>query len=234
MTVGEVTDQAAGSPLRILVVDDDALSRRSLVQILQSDPRLQVVGQADDGERVVDLARQCRAQIALLDVRMERVDGIAATAALTARFPECRVIVLTSFAGDQVVLRALSAGAQAFIAKADPPSSIIETILDVAQGKSRVSPAHTAPLVDRVLAREQRSQRARDQLAELSERELTVAIATADGLTNQEIAARLFCSEATVKSHLGHIFTKLGSTNRVRLAILVHEAELTDPSAGRS
>lgn len=222
--------EVSGSRIRVVIVDDDQLTRRALVDVLATGEEIEVVGQADDGDELVDLVRSSRAHVALVDVRMARMNGVDATAQLAKACPECRVVVLTSFHTDDTVFEAVGAGASAFALKADAPTSLAAIIRDVAAGHARLDPADTRRVVDHVAQREARRTRARATLVPLSEREREVAVGVGLGLTNAEIGERLHCSESTVKTHLGHAFTKLGFTNRVRLALVVHEAEL-DASA---
>lgn len=212
---------------RVLLVDDDALVRSGLAMILGSAPDLEVVGEAADGAAAVMQARALAPDVVVMDIRMPVLDGIAATERIMALPDPPRILVITTFHLEQNVFDALEAGASGFLLKDTPPAELIEAVRVVASGEAMLSPAHTRAVIDRFAAAglDSRRSRASADLEGLSGRELEVARLVADGLSNAEIAERLFCSEATVKSHLTHTFTKLGFTNRVRLAILVHDAE---------
>ncbi|MFT4218964.1 MAG: response regulator transcription factor [Microbacterium sp.] len=211
--------------IRVCIVDDDALVRAGLGTILSSAGDIEVVGQAANGAEVDELVRRTRPDVVVMDVRMPQVDGIEATRRLTSEGGP-RVLVLTTFRLDEHVFAAIEAGASGFLLKDTPPAELIEAVRVVAAGDAMLSPAHTRALIERYAdsGREQRRDAARAVLGELSPREREVADYVAEGLSNAEIGARLFCSEATVKTHLTRVFAKLGETNRVRLAILVRDA----------
>jgi DNA-binding NarL/FixJ family response regulator len=210
----------------VLLVDDDPLVRAGLRMILSSADDLEVVGEADDGARAVAAVRDHRPDVVLMDIRMAEMDGIAATAALRHLEPAPQVIVLTTFQADEQVLGALHAGASGFLVKDTPPLEIINAVRVVAAGEAIISPSATRTLLahfgDHQAAA--RRQAAADRLATLTERELEVATAIGSGASNAEVATALFMSEATVKAHVSRLLTKLGATNRVQIAILVHEA----------
>lgn len=213
--------------IRVVVVDDDALVRAGLATIFGSAVDLEVVGQAADGAEAISLVRRLTPDVVVMDIRMPVMDGISATQAITGLASAPRVLVITTFHLDQNVFDALQAGAAGFLLKDTPPDELIEAIRVVAAGEAMLSPAHTKAVIDRFASPGSGARRvaAESQLAALSAREVEVARAVAEGLSNAEIAGKLYCSEATVKSHLTHAFTKLGFTNRVRLAILIHDAE---------
>ena len=225
---GAPHDTAPATPIRVLLVDDDALVRTGLSRILGAAPDLEVVGEVADGAGVLSTVDAHRPDVVVMDVRMPQVDGITATRALCARPGAPAVLVLTTFHLDAYVFGALEAGAGGFLLKDTPPDELADAVRTVAAGDAMLSPADTRALVDRFTGGTHgpRAEAARAELASLSERELEVATLVGRGLSNAEISRELFCAESTVKAHLGHIFAKLDVTNRVRVAILVHDAGL--------
>jgi DNA-binding NarL/FixJ family response regulator len=218
--------------VRVLIVDDDALVRAGLTMILSGDPDVTVVGEAADGADVPAAVAEHRPDVVLMDIRMPRVDGLAATESLRARADAPEVIVLTTFDADEFVLRALRAGASGFLLKDTPPADIRQAVRKVADGEATLSPAVTRRLIAHVAAPARsslaRSPRvaAQKQLEQLSERERDVALALGQGKSNAEISAELFMSVATVKAHVSRLLTKLDMNNRVQVALLVHDAGL--------
>jgi DNA-binding NarL/FixJ family response regulator len=213
--------------VKVLLVDDDALVRAGLRIILSSAEDIQVVGEADDGARVVAAVRQHRPDVVLMDIRMAQIDGITATAALRRLNPPPKVIVLTTFQADEQVMSALRAGASGFLVKDTPPADIINAVRLVASGDAIISPSVTRTLLSHFgdAQASDRRRAATQRLATLTDREREVATAIASGASNAEVAASLFMSEATVKAHVSRLFTKLDVANRVQTAILVHDAE---------
>ncbi len=214
--------------IRVLVVDDDALVRSGLELILGGAPDVEVVGEAADGQSGIDAAREHRPDVVLMDIRMPRMDGLEATEVIGSWPVPPKVIVLTTFDGDHYVARALGAGASGFLLKDTAPPAIVEAIRRVADGDPMLSPSVTARLIEQLTtgSAPDRSRVAKERLARLSEREHDVAVAVGAGLSNADIAARLYISVPTVKAHIGHLFTKLEVTNRVQIAICVHDAGL--------
>lgn len=212
--------------IRVVIVDDDALVRAGLRTIFSSAPDLLVVGEAEDGSGIRELVALEQPDVVVMDLRMPRVDGIEATRQLAGQ-PGVRVLVLTTFQLDEHVLAAIEAGANGFMLKDTPPRELIEAVRIVAAGDAMLSPSHTRTLIEHVAdsGRERRRDGARGLLERLSPRELEVAELVAQGLSNAEVGARLFCTEATVKTHLTRVFAKIGEANRVRLALLVRDAE---------
>jgi DNA-binding NarL/FixJ family response regulator len=212
--------------VRVLVVDDDPLVRGALVMMLDGADGISVVGEAGDGDEVPAVVDAHAPHVVLMDLRMPRVNGIAATRRLRARPHPPEVVVLTTFDTDENVLRALRAGASGFLLKDTPPPRIVEAVRRVAAGDPILSPGVTRRLMDRVSADAGTNDRARAALAALSPREHEVALEVARGRSNAEIAAGLGMTVATVKAHVSHVLTKLALGNRTQIALLVHDAEL--------
>ncbi len=226
--MADVTTTAA--QVRVLIVDDDPLVRTALTMMLAGADGITVVGEAVDGATALDAVAAHRPDLVLMDIRMPRMDGLAATEALRRRAGAPEVIVLTTFAADEYVLRALRAGAGGFLLKDTPPVQLVAAIKAVAAGDGILSPTVTRRLILHVAgggpAGGSPRERARTLLARLSERERDVALAIGAGLSNAEIAAQLYMSVATVKAHVSRMFTKLGLNNRVQIALLAHDADL--------
>lgn len=221
--------------IRILVVDDQPLVRAGLTMVLGGQPDLQVVGEAGDGEQALTQAAALRPHVVLMDIRMPRLDGVAATARLTTSGADPtapKVIVLTTFDLDDFVVGAVAAGASGFLLKDTDPAQIVEAVRRVHDGEPMLSPSVTAQLMRRVAVAAEpgpaarRHDAATARIATLTEREREVAVAVGQGLSNAEIAQRLHLSVATVKAHVSHLLDKLGAANRVQVAITVHDAGL--------
>jgi len=222
--------------IRLLLVDDDPLVRAGLSLMLGGADDIEVVGEAADGSEVESLVDRTRPDVVLMDIRMPTVDGLAATERLRTRKDAPQVIVLTTFHGDEQVLRALRAGAAGFVLKDTPPKEIVEAVRRVAAGDPVLSPAVTRRLVEHAVgnAADTRRARARERIAALNDREREVAVAVGRGLSNAEIAAQLFMSVATVKTHVSRILAKLDLNNRVQVALLVYDAGLLEePGEGK-
>ncbi|MCW2919062.1 MAG: liaR3 [Actinomycetia bacterium] len=212
--------------VRVLIVDDDALVRAGLTMMLDGAHGIAVVGQAADGDEVPDAVAAHAPDVVLMDLRMPRLDGIAALSRLRRRPRPPEVIVLTTFDTDENVLRALRVGASGFLLKDSPPAQIVDAIRRVAAGDPILSPGITRRLMDRVATQAGAYERARTALATLSPRERDVVVGVAQGHTNAEIGTALHMSVATVKAHISHILTKLTLTNRTQIALLAHDADL--------
>jgi DNA-binding NarL/FixJ family response regulator len=215
--------------IRVLVVDDDPLVRAGLAMILDGAPGLIVVGEAADGTEVAAAVEAHAPDVVLMDVRMPKLDGLAATELLRARPDPPEVIVLTTFHADEYVLRALRAGASGFLLKDTRPSEILRAISRVAAGEPILSPAVTRQLIAHLgtTGADARQRHAQTMLAKLSERERDVAVAVGRGRSNAEISDDLFMSIATVKAHVSSMLTKLNLNNRTQIALLAHDAGLT-------
>ena len=213
---------------RVLLTDDDALVRAGLALILGGSPDITVVGEATNGAEAIAMVQTGGVDVVLMDIRMPVMDGIAATAALLELAEPPKVIVLTTFDADEYVVRALAAGAHGFLLKDTPPADIVAAIGKVVDGEPMLSPTITAQLIRQVTesAPDERGDEALMLAKTLTAREREVAIAVGKGSSNAEIAADLHMSVATVKAHISHIFTKLDVTNRVQVAICMHDAEL--------
>jgi len=222
--------------ISVLLADDQPLLRRGFRMILKTEDDLTVVAEAGDGEEAVDLAGRHAPDVVLMDIRMPGTDGIEATHRITAAGPRPKVLVLTTFDLDEYAFGALRAGASGFLLKDVRPAELVAAIRTVAAGDAVISPRVTCRLLEEYaqvlpLSAGQREQRY-PQLSALTEREREVLIAVARGLSNTEIAASLFVSEATVKSHVGRILAKLALRDRVQVVVLAYEAGLVQPGAG--
>lgn len=216
----------AQAPIRVLVVDDDPLVRAGLVLMLGGADGIEVVAEAADGDEVEAAADARTADVVLMDIRMRRVDGIEATRRLRRRQRPPEVIVLTTFDADELVLRALRAGASGYLLKDTAPARIVAAIRAVAAGDPILSPGITRRLIGLVAADHRDAERARSSLATLTGREREVVLAIAQGKSNAELAGELFMSVATVKAHVSRILAKLGLDNRTQIALLAHDAGL--------
>lgn len=214
---------------RIMIVDDDPLVRSGLRLLLGGEADLEIAAEAGNGREAIDRHISEPVDMMLMDLRMPVLDGIAATAALKEFENAPAVIVLTTFDADEYVVRALAVGADGFLLKDTPPSDIVAAIKNVLRGQPALSPSVTAALIKQVIGGDgttARASAARESLTALTERERAVAVCVATGASNAEIAAELYMSVATVKAHISHIFAKLGATNRVQVAIALHDAGL--------
>lgn len=219
---------APAAAIRLLVVDDDPLVRSALVLMLGGQSDVEVVGEAADGREALRRVDELKPSVVLMDIRMPRMSGLDATEALHSRPDPPHVIVLTTFDADEHVVGALAAGADGFLLKDTPPPQILEAIRAVADGDPMLSPKVTRTLIARIRddSGDGRAEAARLRLAVLTEREHEVALAVGRGLTNAEIARELHLSVPTVKAHVSRLFDKLRVTNRVQIAICVHDAGL--------
>ncbi|MEO6021016.1 MAG: response regulator transcription factor [Knoellia sp.] len=223
-----MNDPTDSEAIRLAIVDDDPMVRAALGMMLGGNSGISVVGEASNGEEALTLVPTSGANVVLMDIRMPERDGLSATELLLRRDPFLKVIVLTTFDADDMVLRALRLGAAGFMLKDTPPARLVEAVKTVAAGQPMLSPSVTAQLIAAVAGPDSgaadRGKTARRRLDKLTDREREVATAVGRGLSNAEISAELFMSVPTVKTHVGRLFTKLGVDNRVQVAILVHDA----------
>ena len=210
------------APVRVLVVDDQDMVRAGFRLLLEQVDDLSVVGEATDGEQALEQARRLEPDVVLMDVRMPRLDGLAATRALLATAPGTRVIVLTTFDVDDYVYDALHAGASGFLLKSSPPETLISAIRTVASGAALLDPAVTRRVIER-FARQPPSPPRSALLDRLTERELQVLAELARGLSNAEISGTLYIAEATVKTHVARLLAKLELRDRVQAVVFAYE-----------
>jgi DNA-binding NarL/FixJ family response regulator len=217
--------------IRVLLADDQALVRAGFSALLDAEDGMEVCGEAGDGHRAVALARELRPDVVLMDVRMPRMDGIEATRAITAdpALRDSRVVVLTTFELDEYVFGALRAGASGFLLKNLEPTDLLRTIRIVAAGESLLAPQITTRLIEAFVAVPERSPRPVAGLDELTAREREILELIALGLSNVEIADRLWLSPLTVKTHVSHVLSKLGARDRVQLVVAAYESGLVVP-----
>ena len=219
-------------PVRVLIVEDDALMRAGLRGVLGDDPTLEVVGEASDGRDAVRRTRLLSPDIVLMDIRMPDLDGIAATRDVLDAFPDVKVMILTTFEQDDYIFGALSAGASGFLLKRTRPEDLLAAVHTVAAGDSLLSPSVTSRVIER-MARQPAPDTTRDaRLAALTPRERQVLELVARGLSNNEIAATLVIEESTVKTHTKRILAKLDVRDRVQAVIFAYENGLTSPGTG--
>ncbi|HSS61098.1 MAG TPA: response regulator transcription factor [Candidatus Limnocylindrales bacterium] len=216
--------------LRILIVDDQSLVRAGFRLILESQRDLEVVGEAGDGEDAIAAVRRLRPDVVLMDVRMPRLDGVEATRRIVESQSGCRIVMLTTFDLDEYVYAALRAGACGFLLKDVTPDRLIAAVRLVGDGDAMLAPSITRRLIERYAARSI-ADSLRRGLDSLTEREAEVLRLMARGLGNQEIAEKLFVSEATVKTHVGHILDKLNVENRVQAVVAAYESGLVSLGA---
>ncbi|HMO10986.1 MAG TPA: response regulator transcription factor [Actinotalea sp.] len=218
---------------RILLVDDQALMRMGFAMVLDGEPDLEVVGEAGDGATALAQVRALKPDVVLMDVRMPGMNGIDATSRIVADHPEVRVLVLTTFDLDEYAFAALRAGASGFLLKDTEPAELVAAVRAIASGDAVVAPRVTRRMLDLFAPHLPRAESPREagtdpRLDELTPRELEVLRAIARGLSNAEIAAEKVLSEATVKSHVGHVLAKLGVRDRVQAVIVAYESGLVD------
>lgn len=217
--------------MKILLVDDDPLVRTGLRAVLQSETDWTVVGEAGDGAEALVLVDDLNPDLVIMDVRMPGVDGIEATARISAAEDPPRVLVLTTFEVDEYVYEALRAGASGFVLKRVPPAELIEAVRMVAAGESLVFPEMTRPLIERFFSR---SRERETSLAELTDREAEVLLLLARGRSNQEISDQLYIGVETVKTHVRSLLLKLGARNRTQAVIAAYESGFVTPGQGQS
>ena len=219
--------------IRVLVVDDQTLIRSAIADMVSHTPDLELVGEAGDGRRAVDLTRAARPDVVLMDIRMPGMDGIAATREICADpdLAGVRVLVLTTFEEDRYIVGALRAGASGFLGKGSEPDQIISGIRAVHRGDALLSPAATRGLIDRYVRPVTDSGRTPPALEHLTEREVQVLTLVASGLSNEEIAAQLVISPHTAKTHVNRVMAKLHAHDRAQLVIAGYENGLVRPQS---
>jgi DNA-binding NarL/FixJ family response regulator len=217
--------------IKILIADDQALVRGAFRMMLESEPDMEVLGEAADGREAIEQTRLRKPDLVLMDVRMPGMDGIEATRQLMSDTSAPRVLMLTTFDLDEHVYDAMKAGASGFMLKNAPPEQLASAVRTVASGEALLAPAITRRLIENFVQRPRAGADRPERLAELTERELDVFRRIARGLSNAEIAAELFLSEATVKTHVNRILTKLGLRDRTQAAVLAYETGIVQPGA---
>jgi DNA-binding NarL/FixJ family response regulator len=217
--------------IRVLLADDQALIRAGFKVLIDAAGDLEVIGEATDGGQAVTLARRERADVVLMDIRMPGVDGLEATRRICADedLAGVKVIILTTFESDEYVYRALRAGASGFLVKDTEPAELLQGIRVVARGDALLSPGITRRLITDVAGRPERPPPDGQVLAGLTDRERQVMALVAGGLSNDEIARRLFLSPLTSKTHVSRIMTKLGARDRAQLVVIAYESGLVTP-----
>ncbi|HEV2030189.1 MAG TPA: response regulator transcription factor [Candidatus Dormibacteraeota bacterium] len=215
--------------IRVLVADDQAMVRAGLRLILEGQADIEVVGEAADGEEAQVAARRDHPNVVLMDIRMPRLDGIAATRKLIEHDPTLRVLVVTTFDADQYVFEALRAGASGFILKDSSPEQLVAAVRLIAAGDALLAPARTRRLIE-AQVRPQPSVDA-THVGTLTDREREVLVLMARGLDNSQIAEQLFVSEATVRTHVGHVLSKLDARSRVQAVVVAYESGLVRPGS---
>ncbi|QNN81823.1 response regulator transcription factor [Brachybacterium sp. Z12] len=216
-------------PLRIALVDDQPLVRAGFAMVIDSQDDMEVVVQASDGQAAVEELRARTVDVVLMDVRMPRKDGIEATAEILAQLPVDRapkIIVLTTFDLDEYVVSAIRAGASGFLLKDAQPEDLLGAIRTVHRGDAVIAPSATRRLLERVVLTPEPQEKDTSVLAPLTEREREVLMLMGRGFSNREIGAELFVAEATVKTHVGRVLSKLGARDRVQAVIIAFETGL--------
>ncbi len=217
--------------IRVLIADDQELVRTGFRAILNSEPDIEVVGEAGDGRQAVENTQQLQPDVVLMDIRMPILDGLEATRRIvTASDSKPRVLILTTFDLDEYVYEALRSGASGFLLKDNPADQLITAIHVVACGEALLAPSVTRRLIAE-FARHRQPTEKLEQLASLSGRELEVLELVARGLSNAEIAGELYVAETTIRTHVGRILTKLGLRDRVQAVVLAYETGLIRPRA---
>ena len=219
-------------PIRLLLADDQQMVRAGFRLVLDAQPDMCVVGEANDGAEAVQLVDELTPDVVLMDIRMPVLDGLGATEKIMTNHPEAKILVLATFDLDEYVHSALRAGASGFMLKDAGPTELLAAIRAVRDGDSVVAPSATRRLIERFIPRQCEGAPAMTDLKlveTLSDREREVLTCVGEGLTNAEIAERLYLAETTVKTHIGHILSKLGLRDRVSMVITAYDAGLVRP-----
>jgi len=215
--------------IRVLVADDQAMVRAGLRLILEGQADIEVVGEAADGEDAQVAVRRDRPDLVLMDIRMPRLDGIAATRKLIEHDPALRILMVTTFDADQYVFEALRAGASGFILKDSSPEQLVAAVRLIAAGDALLAPARTRRLIEAHVR--PRASFDTGLITTLTDREREVLVLMARGLDNAQIASDLFVSEATVRTHVGHVLSKLDARSRVQAVVVAYESGLVRPGS---
>jgi len=218
---------------RVLVADDEHLMRAGLIELLTTDPEIEIVGQASTGREAVELARQLAPDVVLMDVRMPDLDGIAATRELSRTSPSVKVLMLTTFEQDDYVFGALRTGASGFLLKRTRPEDLIAAVHAIAAGDSLLSPSVTRRVIDRMAQQPTPELAGQAKLEALTPRERDVLELIARGLSNREIAAALVVEESTIRTHVKRILAKLDLRDRVQAVIFAYETGVNRPAEQR-
>jgi DNA-binding NarL/FixJ family response regulator len=215
--------------ITVLLADDQSMVRAGFRMILESEPDIEVIGEAADGEQAAESARRLRPDVVLMDIQMPGGDGLEATRRITQR-PEVasRVVILTTFERDDYVFEALHAGASGFLLKNAPPERLVDAVRVVAAGDALLAPSVTRRIIEQ-FARRPVEAEVHARVASLTQREREVLVLLASGKSNSELAAELFVSEGTIKTHLSSLLAKLGLRDRVQAVVLAYESGLVTP-----
>lgn len=219
--------------IKVVVADDQALLRAGLRALIEAEDDLRVVGEAGDGAEAVDVALAMHPDVVLMDIRMPRLDGIAATRRLLGAGSRARVLMLTTFDADEYVVDAFRSGAAGFLLKDGPPAQLAGAVRTIAAGEALLAPSITRRLIEEYVGTAPQQQ-LRGRLHELTERELQVLKELASGKSNADIGQALFLSEATVKTHLTRVLSKLDLKSRVQAVVFAYESGLVQPGASRT
>jgi DNA-binding NarL/FixJ family response regulator len=214
--------------IKVAIADDQALVRMGLRVLIDSEPDLELAGEAEDGRAAVELVRRTKPDVILMDIRMPRLDGIAALRQISddSGLAATRVVVLTTFELDEYVYEALRAGAAGFLIKDSEPADLLRAIRLAAAGESLLSPSITRRVIESYVSRAPTTRAGHPRLAELTDREREVLGLVGEGLNNDEISARLVVSKATARTHVSRILTKLGARDRAQLVVIAYQSGL--------
>lgn len=215
--------------IRVLLADDQAMVRAGLRLILESQPDIEVVGEAADGEEALHAVRKSQPDVVLMDIRMPRMDGIAATRSLIEEHPVVRVLVVTTFDADHYVFEALRAGASGFILKDSSPEQLVAAVRLIAAGDALLAPARTRRLIEAQVRPQPTI--GTQAVGSLTDREREVLVLMSRGLDNNQIGEELHVSEATVRTHVGHILSKLDARSRAQAVVVAYESGLVRPGS---
>ncbi len=214
----------------VLLADDQALVRAGFRMILGAEDDLRVVGEADDGDEAIRLARSLNPDVVLMDIQMPRLDGIEATRRIVAEpGTHTRIVILTTFERDDYVFEALRVGASGFLLKNAPPEELLHAVRVVAEGNALLSPSVTRRVIEKFATTAPASKHVEDDVARLTDREREVLCSLASGKSNAEVAMSLYVGEGTIKTHVSHILTKLGLRDRMQAVVFAYESGLITP-----